>query len=396
MKESTNSNDIATKPITGPPDIIIHAYGTNDSNTKDTTKSETERIQKLHEQVTTYLNGFIQAVKESFGEDCQEHAPLLLFLDDYNMGFFEGSILGDRTYRMVLREVSDWYSVMAVSSAKLIERLVFPNAFGKQDVPFSPENWEEKYKAKRRGPHYPYTGHIATVWSLAYSAFTSAVKFCNSMELQEHLKQHHHQIPSSNHNPNNYIQVPIMDYSLDIHSVSNALKQQEHNILQENCSEDFVERCEMAWTAPRTIDGLKKAINPYIGYNHGWNPKPDMSTGKPRKPGVVAEEIGALLRFDLLDLSIPVQLLTVQYLRSYGEAWKGSKVLITVRSKQSLQNWTQNAQTKLSGIHNSKTSIMYKHEIRFPKQEIGSDVQVEIKLIGGTTFKLLGMMLCSR
>jgi hypothetical protein len=121
------------------------------------------------------------------------------------------------------------------------------------------------------------------------------------------------------------------------------------------------------------------------------------STGKVRKPGIVAKKKGAVLQFDILDLLIPVKVLTIQYLRSYGEAWEGSEVLITVRRKRELTDWTTTATKQLFGIHNSETSITYESEIRFPDEiEIGSDAQVEIKLTGGTTFKIVGMMMCSR
>ena len=121
------------------------------------------------------------------------------------------------------------------------------------------------------------------------------------------------------------------------------------------------------------------------------------STGSPRKPGIVAKRKDAVLQFDILDLLIPVKVLTIQYLRSYGKAWKGSEVLITVRRKRELTYWTKTATKQLFGIHNSKTSITYESEIRFPDEiEIGSDAQVEIQLTGGTTFKIVGMMMCSR
>ena len=119
-------------------------------------------------------------------------------------------------------------------------------------------------------------------------------------------------------------------------------------------------------------------------YNYS---RPTQSTGSPRKPGIVAKEKGAILQFDILDLSIPVKVLTIQYLRSYGEAWEGSEVLITVRRKRQLTYWTETATKQLFGIHDSKTSITYESEIRFPDEiEIGSDAQAEIQLTGGTTF----------
>jgi hypothetical protein len=286
---------IAAHPVTGPPDIIIHAYGTNDSGSPHGIKSEAQRIQYLHQTATTRLNGFIQTVKESFGGECQQHMPVLLFLDDYNGGFFRGSILGDRTYRMVLREISEWYSLMAVSSAKVIEQLVFPDVFGEQNdqnISFAPKGWEETYKTKKMNPHFPYTGHIAVVWSWAYSSLTSAVNYCNNLELQERQKQHQ-QISASNDDAKDKqqrtqevlhsFQTPVLDYGLDLHNVSDALKQ-ETNCRQDssnnNNSSKGTARCAMAWIAYMnplsTLQTLKANVNPFIGFKDGWNIEYDM------------------------------------------------------------------------------------------------------------------------
>jgi len=406
MADGDNSDSAATEIITGPPDIIIHAYGTNDAN-GGSNKNEAERIKNTHQSVTTRLNGFVEAVKKSFGGECQQHVPILFFLDDYNGGFFQGSILGDRTYRMVLRELSDWYSLMAVSSAKVIENLVYPDVFGEQNISFAPKQWD--YKTRRGNPHFPYTAHIVVVWSWAYSALASAVKYCNTVELQEHENQHQ-QNSVSNDNPKDKrqqrIQVPVLDYSLEMHNVSDALKQQK-TLQEKSCRQDSSNNinqskiCAMAWIANMnplsTVGSLRRAVNPFIGYNDGWKTEYDMSTGRARKPGFIAKKKGAVLQFNLFDLSIPLNMLTIQYLRSYGETWEGSQVLITVRRKKNLPDWTETTTTHLSGIHDEKTSITYDAEIHFPHEiEMGSDVQVEIQLTGGTTFKIIGMMLCSR
>jgi len=118
------------------------------------------------------------------------------------------------------------------------------------------------------------------------------------------------------------------------------------------------------------------------------------------------------------------------YLKSYGQAWEGSKVLVTIKRKSNYipqlvtgQNNTNNTENKstreggnsennttregdrwttiseqtLYGIHESKTSLTYDQEIRFPVAiDIGSDVQVTIQLVGGTSFKIMGMMICPR
>jgi len=98
--------------------------------------------------------------------------------------------------------------------------------------------------------------------------------------------------------------------------------------------------------------------------------------------------------------------LTVQSLKSYGEKWERSEALITITKRSPSENttttngelgWSQVMQQRISGIHNSTSSITYTTELEFPVAvEVGSDIRVVVELVGGSTFKITGMMLCSR
>ena len=107
------------------------------------------------------------------------------------------------------------------------------------------------------------------------------------MELQEHQNQHQ-QNSVSNDNPKDKrqqrIQVPVLDYSLEIHNVSDALKQQK-TLQEKSCRQDSSNSinqskiCAMAWIANMnplsTVDTLRRAVNPFIGYNDGWKTEYD-------------------------------------------------------------------------------------------------------------------------
>lgn len=132
----------------------------------------------------------------------------------------------------------------------------------------------------------------------------------------------------------------------------------------------------------------------------------DMSHGWARKLGIVAKRNGATLNFEFPSIGMPLRVLTLQSLRSYGESWEGSQVVVKVGVQSptsSLTNstiessWSWVHNETIAGCHNSTSSITFDTEMVFANPiPSGSDVRIHIQLVGGTTFKITGMMLCSR
>jgi hypothetical protein len=132
----------------------------------------------------------------------------------------------------------------------------------------------------------------------------------------------------------------------------------------------------------------------------------DLSHGWARKLGWVAFEPQGSMTFRFSSIQDPLQILTLHTLKSYGEKWEGSALEVTIsqRLPQSTGNATRGNANEFTtvkkqtipGVHNSTSSITYSTEIKFPPIPAGSDVTLTLQLVGGTTFKVTGMMLCSR
>jgi hypothetical protein len=224
-----------------PPDVIIHAFGSNDSHLGELPPTEMERIMELHQQGTFRLNQFIQSVFQS--HSCP--SPIILHLDDYFGGHQQGSLLGDFTYRMILKEVAGWYGNMAVSSAQVVDEFVYPDAIG--ETAFSP-----KWFIRRMGPtaglynenvHFGYGGHLAVVWTWAYSALKAAIQFCNDKDWEHHREENGKEhfgnpIRRETFTKENVHRVkgfmpPPLDYGMDLRNISEAMldersRQEEH------------------------------------------------------------------------------------------------------------------------------------------------------------------------
>jgi hypothetical protein len=140
-----------------PPDVIIHAFGSNDSHLGPFTGGETTRIKELFEQGVQRLNDFVRTVFSS--HSCP--TPIIIHLDDYFAGHNQGALLGDFTYRRVLSLLSKWYGNLAVSSARVMGPLIYPDPVGESN--FSPK-WKIRQRGKDAGRfnencHFPYLGH---------------------------------------------------------------------------------------------------------------------------------------------------------------------------------------------------------------------------------------------
>lgn len=167
------------------PDVIIHAFGSNDSHlgSGNVQSDEKTRIRLLFEQGVERLNRFVRTVFAS--HSCP--TPIIIHLDDYFSGHGQGALLGDFTYRRVLQGVSSWYGNLAISSAQVMGPLVYADPL--TETSFSPA-WYMKSRGKQAGRfnencHFPYLGHQVVSLSMAYSFLQSAVRFCEHFTTKE-------------------------------------------------------------------------------------------------------------------------------------------------------------------------------------------------------------------
>lgn len=240
------------------PDIIIHAFGSNDSHLGEVPPTERERIMQLHQQGTERLNQFIQSVFKSHA--CP--TPIVLHLDDYFGGHRQGALLGDFTYRMILKEVAGWYGNMAVSSAQVVDGFIYPDTMG--ETAFSP-----KWYIKQRGPtkgqynenvHFGFGGHLAVVWTWAYSALKAAVHFCNDKDWEQHRSENEQkQFGNPTRKRDSFTKdnvhlvkdfmPPPLNYDMDLQNISRAMLLERKRQVYHCATISESPPCTMAFTA---------------------------------------------------------------------------------------------------------------------------------------------------
>ena len=94
-----------------------------------------------------------------------------------------------------------------------------------------------------------------------------------------------------------------------------------------------------------------------------------------------------------------VKKLTLHSLFSYGPKWEGSKARFTLQWNHAPSGEHYNASFDVLGYHNQNTSIAKPFILDLGPDNIaeeGSTLDLQIDLIGGTTFKINALMICSR
>ena len=199
---------------------------------------------------------------------------------------------------------------------------------------------------------------------------------------------------------------PLLDTDLTLETITQrwldaASKQERRDgdnsdcIVKRPCVFSFVSGLEKDLNKPKVLMGKLK---PYLTTNVGWDAVDDNG-----KNGIVPTKgLGSKFTLELKNLSQPVNVLTLMVMTSYGAKWEGSRIRVTVFfRKESGGEYEKLAEPmEISGEHNKETSETYIHEMDLMGDKVAAgdvgegDIKVHVELIGGSTFKIMGMAFC--
>ena len=157
-------------------------------------------------------------------------------------------------------------------------------------------------------------------------------------------------------------------------------------------------RCPFGWIYGighyQTKDQIQKLSLPYFvnqkypddwEMTDGWIPK-NTSTDRPTM----------VMEFPSFDDGPPITTITIFILKSNAEPYQNSTIQVTVQSladPSKLPN--ELAQSTISGYHTFPLDEKIPNEINlFPSLPNSGLLRLEIRLVGGSTFKIKGMALC--
>jgi hypothetical protein len=135
-----------------------------------------------------------------------------------------------------------------------------------------------------------------------------------------------------------------------------------------------------------------------------------MRFGWQNKIGFVANTIGASVLLTIPNIQNPIKVITVHFMKSYGEKWVGSAASFDINVYESAGDAAAatasqpsvlsvyNQSFTLSGEWEQQYSINVHEQVELEPNStrIGNTVTLRITLIGGQEFKIVTMLMCSR
>ena len=400
------------------PDVLINAYSTNDVHV-NSIKAAEGRNQTIHEAVFEMTQKFIRTVLKS---DCKP--PLLLYFDDY-IGNEQNQILETTKLSQSIHLLSQYYGTWSVSYANAVRDLVFR---GTDEEFFSPHGWFEGPEKKwTRQIHPGMSAHFAFAIVVGFNFLSVATTFCSLRASQLRVdgaqptdasneewdygyrdinglpRLRNGRVP---HGPRPKIDAlpPPLDADLTLETVTqrwqDAASKQPQRIdnnsdcvVKRPCVFSFVSGLERDLNKPKVLlDKLK----PYLTNNMGWDAVDDHG-----KNGFVPTKgIGSKFTLELKQLKEKVNILTLMVMTSYGTKWESSNIRVEAFSRKEGEGDKEydklGNSMEISGEHSKQTSETYVHEMQLgaAAAAVGGDLKVDVELIGGSTFKLMGMAFC--
>lgn len=364
------------------PDVVIYAYAVNDFGLDKTKHME-------------LFTAFCQRV-HSYFRSCNGDHPLLIYLDDRVNNFYRPYTLEVSEDRSAaINQLAEWYNIMTIGYASMVKDLVFRNT--EAEVALTDANNDDR--------HLPWSGHVAVVLTIAYNALYTFTQYCETEDTAEQ-----EEMSSAITVGNNQTEVDLDEiFRPPPHTVSifDVTSKWRDNQAAFDCHAlDRRPKCSFIYIANyrETSVFLQSAIVSATGWEL-VNKYPPTACGlfATQKDGVIIVKISTPLDQSAFRVRFT-------YLKSYSEQWVESRAAIRVfvgnNSTSTAAEFPDEASVaslELSGYHDKPTSEYYLDEIGFSTASVSTlalanataVVYLKIALVGGGTFRIGGLSLCS-
>jgi lysophospholipase L1-like esterase len=394
------------------PDILINAYSTNDMHILTVLQAK-EGNQTLRDKVMEMTQDFVRAVLKD--GPC---APLLLHMDDY-LGNEQREILTTTELSQAVAVLAQYYGFTSMSYANVVRDIVYGDT---HEFWISPQGWYNDFgkgNVMEREIHPGMAMHIMSSWVTAYTMLNLGLTYCSiegfladmavADQETERPYQAIHGLPRLRNGPvipgkpkgRPAGLPPPISKSLSLENVTElwrAAKPVGSLCEVKKSMTNDEDRCPFSWFSGISKQGQNETYaaqlfssehNRFVTKNKGWGIN---TAGK--KLGISPTNTqleGQTIQIDLE--SYVLSTVTLFYMKSYGEKWEGSRVAFTITRNEGQVI----ARDELAGIHEKLTSETYTHRVEIPTPSDGkgsSNYRIELELIGGTTFKIMGLAIC--
>ncbi|KAI2495861.1 hypothetical protein MHU86_18642 [Fragilaria crotonensis] len=367
------------------PDIIIHSYGVNDGRRAG---DDYERFNLMQD--------FIRAARAM---NCDvEKQPSIILYDDF-MGFYSHDIYRTMAYSEYVSKAAAWYDLMAVSYANVYRHTVFSGeGFGNETAVEHEPGGDLPMLGWSLEIHPGMLYHSTSPWMLVYNLLDNMINSCQDYATMTRYEPVFEELPLN--------QIPELTKDS---MLSDLPKKWNENIVEHTklCAEASNRKgnvcaptswVDSAFTGSRDKPKIDEEMERlFLSDNEGWQLE-EMINSKPR-PGWVAFARTATFTITVKDHE-GITFVTIIAMKSYGAKWKDSRVRVTLfddgpSGKGPISNV---GLYEIPGSHDTTTSVLFPHKLHLDGDGVpeGNWLTARFDLVGGTTFRIQGMLFCTR
>jgi len=259
--------------------------------------------------------------------------------------------------------------------------------------------------------------HISSAWILAYNFLVIATTYCempialNAIDENQYtpvrglpLLRNDKEVLKNHPMPKPPVLPPKLDQNLTLDNMSDIwqkagkLNTEAEDLPKCNVHDTLLmpRKCLFAWmgNSVEKFESVQEKIESAVLESEYWKPSSDHG-----KAGYLATHANAQFVMKFSDINRPVVTINFMIMTSYGENWKGSKIRVNtfVIPKDSVGIKEDMGSMDISGYHDKETSEIFVYKLKLNKKAgIGDGILVEVRLVGGVTFKITGMAICSK
>ena len=386
------------------PDIVINAYSTNDMHILTILEAESANI-TLRDKVFDMTQEFVRRVLETPCDDLDHSPPLLLHVDDY-LGNEQRKIWDTTELSQGVQVLANYYGFTSFSYADVVRDIVYGDTY---ESWFS-ANWWDTGSFERE--IHPGMGmHIASTWVTVYNMLNLVTTYCSMPSIPSSYKITDYQagvlglpklkkdVAQAKGKPKPHPKglPPLLTKDLLIEDVTSLWRKSEETTLPCDSNEEGKKhkaKCPFSWVSGLSLQQNNQTwIQEYFKKRasewNGWELADDGG-----KIGFVPKRTASdmVLEFSFLQ---PIRSVTFFFMKSYGSKWQNSELQIRTWKSTSDDSEVL-VERNIYGVHDKNTSEMYTEAIELSEPiPVGTGLKVGAKLIGGTTFKLMGLAVCS-
>jgi lysophospholipase L1-like esterase len=382
------------------PDIVFNAYSTNDMHILTVMEAQSSNT-TLRDMVFEMTQSFVRQVLQSCSK---KNPPLLLHIDDY-LGNEQRAIWDTTELSQGVQVLANYYGFSTMSFSDTVRDIVYGDTL---ESWLSPDWWGT---GKFEREIHPGMGmHISATWVAVYNMLNLVTTYCSLPDP--------HVVDSTEYRPgvmglpelnNDVAQAkgkpqqrpsglpPRLTQNLLIEDVTALWKHSQDEVACDSQEQHHHEvKCPFSWISGLSLQQnnqtwIKEYFQRRASLWEGWQISDDGG-----KLGLVPTN-GTTSQL-VLDFSFsqPIRAVTFFIMKSYGEKWEGSRLEVRLKSQEQSNVWKDIQVREMVGFHGKNTSEMYTEAFKLSQPiPVGSSLRLGAKLVGGTTFKLLGLAVCS-